>query len=79
MVTQDSTLDPMLSRLIINDLPGDAIFNIIIRAYDTTQNRSKCNKAFDLGQHEVACWFNFEKFNLFHLTSRVSLVLLMWK
>ena len=28
-----------------------------IHAYDTTQNRSKCNEAFDLGQHEVACSF----------------------
>ena len=63
-MTEDSTLDPMLFRLMINDLPGDAIFNIIIHAYGTTQNRSKCKEAFDLGQHKVACWSNFAKIQL---------------
>ena len=63
-MTEDSTLDPMLFRLMINDLPGDAIFNIIIHAYDTNQNRSTGNEAFDLGQHKVACWFHFEKIHL---------------
>ena len=36
--------------MLVNNLRDDAIFNIIKYAYDTIQNRSKCDQRSDFEQ-----------------------------
>ena len=63
-------------RLII-----DVVFNIVIYAYDTLQSSSKCDQASDLRQQPGALSglliSLLEKFNLIHLTSQITLLLLI--
>ena len=43
-------LKTLQKYLETNNLPDDAIFNIVIYAYDTLQSRSKCDQASDSRQ-----------------------------
>ena len=75
-------LSKIYALMLVNNLRDDAIFNVIIYAYDTIQNRSKCDQHSDYEQ-QLEAWSGLlilllERLNLFHLTSQITQLLLIW-